>query len=158
MTIVKYLIDTNALSRIGRKNRGSAFVRDNCKLPSEVLYEAEGFPDIAMLRTLEYPITADVLNLVRKVMATVPTGDKDLVDLYHARGNADPILIAVALHAIATSRDTLLEEDWQIVTDDEGVKKKAAEFDLTTISSADFKTLIASTSSGVRRGSSATRG
>ena len=40
MTIVKYLIDTNALSRIGRKSRESTFVRDNCKIPSEVLHEA----------------------------------------------------------------------------------------------------------------------
>jgi hypothetical protein len=143
---VKYQIDTNALSRIGQKNRGSAFVREHCRIPSEVLYEAEGFPDIAMLRTLDYPISADVLNLVREVMATVPPGDKDLVDLYHVRGNADPMLVAVALDAIDKSKDTLLEEDWQIVTDDEAVKKKAAEFDLRTIASGAFMQLIESTS------------
>jgi hypothetical protein len=56
MTIVKYLIDTNALSRIGRKNRESTFVRANCKLPSEVLHEAATFPDIAMLRTSTTPL------------------------------------------------------------------------------------------------------
>jgi hypothetical protein len=149
VTIVKYLIDTNALSRIGRKSRGSLFVRDNCKLPSEVLYEAAAFPDIAMLRTLEYPVTADVLNLVKTVMATVQPGEKDLIDLYHGRGNADPILIAVALDAIDKSQVTLLEEDWQIVTDDEGVKKKAAEFGLMAVSSADFNNRIALASSEI---------
>lgn len=148
MTIVKYLIDTNALSRIGRKNRASAFVRDNCKIPSEVLHEAATFPDIAMLRTLDYPISADVLNLVRAVMSTVPPGDKDLIDLYHARGNADPILVATALDAIAKSEETLLVEDWQIVTDDEGVKKKASEFNLKTVTSAEFAELVASTGGG----------
>ena len=145
MTIVKYLIDTNALSRIGRKSRESTFVRYNCKIPSAVLHEAATFPDIAMLRTLEYPISADVLNLLRNVMSTVPPGDKDLIDLYHARGNADPILVATALDAIAKSEETLLAEDWQIVTDDEGVKKKAAEFNLRTVSSPEFKKLIGAT-------------
>jgi len=148
VTIVKYLIDTNALSRIGRKNRESAFVRDNCKIPSEVLHEAATFPDIAMLRTLEYPVSADVLNLVREVMYTVPPGDKNLIDLYHARGNADPILVASALDAIAKSEETLLVEDWQIVTDDEGVKMKASEFNLRTVSSAEFTKLVGSTGTG----------
>lgn len=142
MTIVKYLIDTNALSRIGRKHRGSTFVQDNCKIPSEVLREAATFPDIAILRTLEYPVSADVLNRLREVMATVRPGDKDLIDLYHVRGNADPILVATALDAIAKSEETLLVEDWQIVTDDEGVKKKASEFDLRTVTSAEFKKLV----------------
>lgn len=148
MTIVKYLIDTNALSRIGRKDRGSTLVRDTCKIPSEVLHEAASFPDIAMLRTLEYPMRADVLNLVREVMCTVPAGDKDLIDLYHVRGNADPILVATALDAIAKSEETLLVEDWRIVTDDEGVKEKAAEFDLRTLTSADFKKLVDGTAIG----------
>lgn len=148
MTIVKYLIDTNALSRIGRKDRGSTLVRDTCKIPSEVLHEAAMFPDIAILRTLEYPMSADVLNLLREVMSTVPPGDKDLIDLYHVRGNADPILVATALDAIAKSEETLLVEDWQIVTDDEGVKKKAAEFDLRTVTSAEFKKLVDGTATG----------
>ena len=89
-------------------------------------------------------MSANVLNLVRKVMH-VPPGDKDLIDLYHVRGNADPILVAIALDAITRSEETLLVEDWQIVTDDEGVKKKAAEFDLKTVTSADFKNLIGAT-------------
>lgn len=148
MTIAKYLIDTNALSRIGRKRRGSTFVRDNCMIPSEVLREAATFPNIAILRTLEYPVRADVLNRLREVMATIPPGDKDLIDLYHVRGNADPILVATALDAIAKSEETLLVEDWQIVTDDEGVKKKASEFDLRTVTSAEFKKLVDGTATG----------
>lgn len=97
---------------------------------------------------LEYPVSADVLNLVREVMSTVPPGDKDLIDLYHVRGNADPILVATALDAIAKSEETLLVEDWQIVTDDEGVKKKASEFDLRTVSSAESRKLVGGTATG----------
>jgi predicted DNA-binding protein (UPF0278 family) len=42
----------------------------------------------------------------------------------------------------------LLVEEWQIVTNDEGVKKKAAEFDLKTVASAEFKNLISATATG----------
>lgn len=139
---VNYLIDTNALTRLGREHRGSNFLHAKCRIPSEVLYESRAFPDIESLRTLEYKVTAAILELVREVMATVRPGEHDLLDLYHARGNADPILIAVALDAIAKSRETLFEEDWQIVTDDEGVKSKAAEFDLRTVSASEFKQLV----------------
>jgi predicted DNA-binding protein (UPF0278 family) len=42
----------------------------------------------------------------------------------------------------------LLVEDWQIVTDDEEVKKKASEFDLRTVTSAEFNKLIGATAPG----------
>lgn len=64
------------------------------------------------------------------------------------RGNADPILVATALDAIAKSEETLLIEDWQIVTDDEGVKKKASESDLRTVTSAEFNKLVGGTATG----------
>lgn len=101
-----------------------------------------------LITDYEYPMSADVLNLLREIMSTVPPGDKDLIDIYHVRGNADPILVATALDAIAKSEETLLVEDWQIVTDDEGVKKKAAEFDLRAVTSAEFKKLVDGTATG----------
>ena len=39
-------------------------------------------------------------------------------------------------------------EDWQIVTDDRGVKEKAVEFGLRTVSSAEFKKLIGAAATG----------
>jgi hypothetical protein len=42
----------------------------------------------------------------------------------------------------------LLVEDWQLVTDDEEVKKKASEFDLRTVTSAEFNKLIGATAPG----------
>lgn len=38
---------------------------------------------------------------------------------------------------------------WQNVADDEGVKKKASEFNLGTVSSAEFTKLVGSTGTGI---------
>jgi hypothetical protein len=95
-----------------------------------------------MLSTLAYEVTTDVLEVVRTVMAAVRPDSYDLIDLYHARGNADPILIAMALDAMAKSRETLFEEDWRIVTDDDGVKDKAAELGVRTISANELRQQI----------------
>ena len=53
MTIVKYLVDTNALSRMGRKNPGAPSF-GQLQDPKRGLHEAATFPDIAML-TLSTP-------------------------------------------------------------------------------------------------------
>jgi hypothetical protein len=42
-------------------------------------------------------------------------------------GNADPILVAAALHAIDGELDSLFPDDWQIVTNDAAVQRKAAK-------------------------------
>lgn len=81
MNLVRFFIDTNVLSRLTRAQRASKFFRDNCSLCSEVLHEASGFPDLAELRRLEYPVSPGVLTRVREVMSTVSPGDFTMVDL-----------------------------------------------------------------------------
>lgn len=138
-----FLVDNNVLSKLSRKQRGSRFFRHHCRLPSEVLHEASAFPDIRALRRLEYPVTPTVLEHVRDVLATVPPGDFSLVDLYRNMGNADPILIATALDAMAQNAQALFEEVWHIVTDDAAVRRKAIEFQLSVLGHADFQKLLA---------------
>lgn len=142
MKQTRYLVDTNALSKLSRRQRGSSFLRANCRLPSEVLREAHGLPDIARLKELEYPMSARILELVGEVMATVSPHDRELVDLYHVEGTADPILIAVALHARERFSEALWGEEWTIVTDDGGVRNKAADFDVDTIETTSFQALL----------------
>lgn len=142
MTEIYYLVDTNALSKMGAERRRSALVQTRCRLPAEVLHEATGFPDHADLARLEQAMSVETLNLLRCVMETVPNADGSLVNLYHNRGNADPILVASALDLIHQSRDTLFEEDWRIVSDDGAVRRKAAEFNIVILSAAKFMDLI----------------
>lgn len=133
-----YLLDNNALGKISRPDRSSEFVRTFCRIPSEVLHEASGYPDIAALAELEYPTTVAVLGILAQVMATVDVGDTSLVDLYHNRGNADPLLIACALDARQANSPFLFGEDWLIVSDDHAVQTKATAFDVEFLSSASF--------------------
>lgn len=142
MNLVRFLVDNNVLSRLTRAQRASRFFRDNCLVCTEVLHEASGFPDIAELRRLEYPVSAGVLARVRDVMATVPPGDFKLVDLYRNLGNADPILIASALEAKDTAAASLFAVDWRIVTDDAAVVAKAREFEVATLGYDEFVRLL----------------
>ena len=138
----RYLLDNNVLGKLTRSERVGSFVRDRCRIPSDVLREAEGYPDIETLRRLEYPTTRSILIRIQDVMRTVPPGDLRLVHLYANKGSADPGLIACALHASAQAKDTLFVERWHIVTDDKGVRSKASEFGVPTVGSRDFRTLI----------------
>lgn len=106
------------LSRVGRKNRESPFVRDNCKIPSKVLHEARRSrtsrcwdPQAPRERRhLEPRQGGNVDGSTRREELDRP--------LPRARERrSDPG--ATALDAIARSEETLLGEDWQIVTDDE---------------------------------------
>lgn len=142
MSEVWYLVDNNVLIKLKSAQRASTFFRDNCWIPSEVLHEARGFPDIAVLRELEYPMTARILEFVNDVMKTVAPGDFKLVDLYRNVGNADPILVATALDAIRKADETLFKQDWQIATDDGVLRMKAAEFGIGTLSFKEFLTVV----------------
>ena len=66
MNETRYLLDNNALGRITPAQRATLFVKEACRLPSEVLYEARGFPDIELLNQLEYPTTASVLTSAKR--------------------------------------------------------------------------------------------
>jgi len=138
----KYLVDTNALSQLRLHRRSSAFFRTSVKIPSEVLHEAAGFPDIEALRQLDYPVTGSVLRWLQEVMATVPDDDTSLVDLYANHGSADPLMVACALDARDNEADFLDSNEWVVVSDDRAVRSTAARFGLRTLSNAEFAGLI----------------
>lgn len=141
MNTVKYLVDNNVLSTLTHAQRTGKFMREHCRISAEVLHEARGLPDRRALKALDYPVTPEILERVRRVMASVPVGDHKLVDLCRNEGNADPILIATALCAEA-GEGTLWQTDWQIVTDDKALRAKSAEFDVTCLGRAQFVELL----------------
>ena len=141
----RYVIDTNALSQMRRHRRASAFFRENAVIPSEVLREAEGFPDIDALRKNLYPTTSQVLSWLAKVMATVPVADTTLVDLYSNLGGADPLLVACALDGQAQDSPYLDAPEWVVVSGDDAVRDKAEEFGLKVLSNAEFEAIIDTT-------------
>lgn len=133
-----YLVDNNVLSKLTAQQRASAFLRERCRIPEEVLHEADGMPDHKALCALNYPVTTAVLELVRTVMSKVEPGNYRLIDLYKNKGNADPLLVATALDAMAATADTLMPDTWQIITDDQGLKAMASVFSVTTLSTTEF--------------------
>ena len=139
-----YFLDTNALNGLTAVDGSSLLDKEQCRIPSEVLHEAQGLPDIKALKGLEYRTNAELLGDLGEVMSTVEPTDFKLVDLYRNRGNADPILVAAALHAIRKSEPTLFPDRWLIVTDDAALQNKATDFEIPTLSLSQFKTLLAS--------------
>lgn len=137
-----YVVDTNTLSQIGQRRRSSAFFLARARVPSEVLHEAAGFPDIQALRCLGITTTPSVLRWVKRVMATVPADDTALVDLYAGRGGADPLVIACALDGQEQEDQTLDPQEWAIVTGDNAVTAKATALGLRVLSNIDLAVLI----------------
>lgn len=138
----EYVIDNNALTQLSRSQRASKFFRENAHVPSEVLYEARGFPDIAELRLNEYPTTPAVLFQLVRIMATVKTTDTNLVDLYANLGSADPLVVACALDGQDRDSQYLDAPEWFVVTGDKAVRGKAEEFNLKVLTNAEFTTLL----------------
>jgi hypothetical protein len=138
-----YVIDNNALVFIKREHRASNFFKQYCRIPIEVLHEADGFPDIDDLRQLEYPVTAGVLAWLTAVMDTVPVNDTALVNLYHNQGNADPLVVATALDGNHCSNDgALFGPTWTVVSGDEAVQNKAREFGLDVMTNPEFLSVL----------------
>ncbi|NHI16783.1 hypothetical protein [Microbacterium excoecariae] len=144
----RFVIDTNALSQLGRRRRESEFFLQNAVIPEEVMHEASGFPDVATMRDNVHPTTPRVLHWLSQIMATVPSGDTSLVDLYANRGNADPLVVACALEGQEHDNQLLLSPEWVVVTADEAVWNKAQEFGLTVLSNSEFAALIDSKDPG----------
>lgn len=138
MTDEMYLLDNNVLSHLSRVQRASTFFLERCRLPLEVLHEAEGYPDAVALKPVGYPTTARVLELLRRVMATVPESDTSLVDLYANKGAADPLLIACALHAAEEAAPLLWKPTWVVVSNDKAVRAKATELSVTAYTREGF--------------------
>lgn len=138
----RFVIDTNALIQLGKKRRASNFFLENIVIPEEVMHEASGLPDIAALRDQMHPTTPRMLYWLSQIMATVPSGDTRLVDLYANKGNADPLVVACALEGSEDDRQRLLSPEWVVVTADEAVRDKAQEFGLTVLSNSGLAALI----------------
>lgn len=137
-----FVVDTNALSEIGRRRRESAFFRDRVKIPGEVLHEASGFPDVDALRSRLYPASPSMFEWLQRVMEVVPVDDTTLVDLYADRGGADPILVACALDGRAHDSQFIDAPEWVVVTGDDAVRRLAAAFELRVVSNLEFAELI----------------
>lgn len=144
----RFVIDTNALSQLGRQRRASAFFLENAVVPDEVMHEASGLPDIAALRDNVHPTTPRVLHWLSRIMTSVPIGDTTLVDLYANSGNADPLVVACALEGQEHDNQLLLSPEWVVVTADEAVRNKAEEFGLKVLSNSEFAALIDDNDSG----------
>lgn len=137
-----YLLDTNLLTKMSQAQRSSDFVKQHCRIPTEVLWEAHGLHDRATLSQLEYDTTVEVLDALRTVMAAVTVEEK-LVDLYSNTGNGDAVLLAVALVEKQRADALLFGDRWVIATDDTGLITKADEFSLPTCRSDEFMKLVA---------------
>lgn len=133
-----YLLDNNALSHLTRSQRASAFFRERCSLPSEIIFEAKGYPDADSFGEIEYPTTANVLKHLAIVMASVSTVDVTLVNLYRNEGAADPMLIACALDGTEESDSLLWGPVWIVVSNDNAVRAKAAEFGIECCTRGEF--------------------
>lgn len=140
----EYVIDNNTLGLLSRTQRASIFFQQNAHIPSEVLYEARGFPDIGILQQNEYKTTPSVLSQLARVMATIDPTDTRLVNLYANRGNADPIVIACALDGQDRDSQYLDSPPWLVVSDDKAVRAKAEEFNLTVITNTQLAAIIES--------------
>ncbi len=144
----EYVIDNNTLGQLSRSQRASIFFRKHAHIPSEVLHEARGFPDIDELQRNEYRTTTAVLSQLARIMATVPATDTGLVDLYANRGNADPLVVACAMDGQDRDSQYLDAPEWFIVTGDKAVRAKAEEFGLKVVTNSDFAMLIEASSEG----------
>lgn len=138
----RYVVDTNALSQIGKRRRSTRYFRECSEIPSEVFHEAQGFPDIDVLRSLLYPTNGRVLSWLSKVLVTVPADDTTLLDLYANHGSADPFVVACALDGASHDSQYLDAPEWLVVTNDGAVRAKAEEFSIRAITSAEFAYVI----------------
>ena len=142
MNETKYLVDNNALIRLKRERVRTAFFDNYCSVTADVLLEADEHPEKAALAKKAADITPDFLEQLRAVMATVAVGDTSLVNLYGNKGAADPGLVAFILEASAINDGKLFCDQWVLVTDDNAVAEKAAEFNVETLSSFQLAALI----------------
>ena len=138
----RYVVDTNALSQIGKRRRSTSYFKENVQLASEVLHEAQGFPDWDSLNSRLYPTSPRLLSLLTRIMASIPLDDTKLVDLYANRGGADPFVVACALDGAELDSHYLDAPEWVVVTNDAAVRLKAEEFGLRVIASAQFADII----------------
>ena len=142
MSDYRYLVDSNALSKLTPNQRAGNFFQTRCQIPEEVLYEARWFRDVEELEAVLYRTTGRVLTILIEVMSTVPDDDTSLVDLYANRGNADPLIVACALDAQREVEQGLFGETWVVVSNDKAVRATAQQFGIEVRTSGEFAVLI----------------
>lgn len=141
MNDVLYLIDNNVLGRLTPAQRKSSFLRLECVITSDVLYEARGFSDeLTGIPVKE--VTTSVVGHLRDVMAQVAPGDNSLVDLYANKGAADPVLVATALDMMDEEQQTLFPREIVLVTGDKAVVSSAQSMGIKTLSGEQFSPLV----------------
>jgi hypothetical protein len=133
-----YLLDNNVVSHLSLQKLESAFFRERCNIPSEVLHEANGHRAMELLRAVEYRTTSYVLAALSEVLATVSPSDTSLIDLYADKGNADPLLIACALLETRKAELVLVKPLWFVVSNDKPVLAKAAVLGVAALSREEF--------------------
>ena len=138
----RYLIDNNVLNALRRDHIRTDFFRDYCQVTMDILWEAREHVEQAALARLSRPHTPGFLMRVRDVMETLEAGDTRLIDLYGNKGAADPGLIASILEADDDDANKLLSDSWILVTNDQAVAVKAAEFDISVITPMELAILI----------------
>ena len=138
----RYLVDNNVLNALRRDHIHTDFFRDYCQVTMDILWEAREHVEQAALARLSRPHTPGLLMRVRDVMETLEAGDTRLIDLYGNKGAADPGLIASILEADDDDANKLLSDSWILVTNDQAVAGKAAEFAVAVITPTELAKLI----------------
>ncbi|WP_368497179.1 hypothetical protein [Herbiconiux sp. A18JL235] len=133
-----FLLDNNALSHLTLSQRASLFFRMRCFLPTEIIHEADGFPDAAAFKDIEYPTTGSVLKHLGTVMAAIPAGDTNLVNLYANKGAGDPMLIACALDGMEKAAPLLWGPTWVVISNDKAVRAVSTELGVEARSRDEF--------------------
>lgn len=144
MSDATYLVDNNALNTLTRSRIESEFFRTNCRITSDVLWEARGRDEQLTLADVTLNLEPGVFVELRRVMASVAIGDVRLVNLFKNKGSADPGLLAAIVHSNAKEEEDgmLLRTSWVLVTDDGAVGDKAAELGITRWPSVRLRSLI----------------
>jgi hypothetical protein len=140
-----YFLDAVSLFKMRPAELRSDFVRKNCAIPEEILYEIRHHRQVSELSRLEASISVHILRKLTSLMCSLPL-DTEIVDLFHNQGNGDVLLLASALtlqeHEMALPR--LFPVDLVIVTDDDLLKIEAAKNSIKSISTNEFILLVQS--------------
>lgn len=142
MSLRRYLVDSNVLSRLSSEQRTSTTFGQKCVLIEDVWFESRGFAEDSLGRLVRLP-TRRTLARLGEIMASIPPGDYGLVDLYDNKGMADPALVAYAVALTDEERDALLPVEWVLVTEDKALTDKATEFNIAVITREAFLAVLA---------------
>jgi hypothetical protein len=142
MNETRYLVDNNALIAIKGERIKTPFFLDHCSITEDVLREAGDRLERVELESIVIRTSPSSLAWLRKVMSSIDAGNIGLVDLYKNKGTADPGLVAAVLDAIELDADKFFADEWVIVSDDQAVRTKSAEFGISTMAASDLAAII----------------